>query len=117
MIDKLKIIAAIIIVAAGVAGFYYLDDQSILIRSGVVIVAVIAGLAVALLSGPGQQAWAFSKDAKTEVKKVVWPTRRETFQATGIVLALVILVGIYLALVDKLLFWVIYDIVLGSSGA
>ena len=101
----------------GLAAFYYMGDQaSNLLKAGVVIVSVVAALAVALMSGPGQAAWEFSKSARTEVRKVVWPTRKETIQATGIVLLLVILVGIYLFLVDKIMFWVIYDIILGSVG-
>lgn len=99
----------------GVAAFYYLGDQwSVLLRAGIVIVSVIGGLAVALMSGPGQAAWEFSKSARTEVRKVVWPTRKETLQSTGIVLLLVILVGIYLFFVDKIMFWVIYDLILGT---
>lgn len=112
--DKLKLVAAVVIVLIGVAAFYYLSDHSVLIRAGIVIVSVIAAFAVALMSGPGQAAWEFSKSARTEVRKVVWPTRKETMQATGIVLLLVILVGLYLFFVDKIMFWVIYDIILGT---
>jgi len=99
---------------AGVAAFYYLTDYSVLIRAGSVIVGVVAGAVVALTSAPGQAAWEFSKAARTEVRKVVWPTRRETVQSTGIVLLLVVVIGIYLFLVDKVMFWVIYDIILGT---
>jgi len=112
--DKLKLVAAAGIVVTGIAGFYYLADQSVLIRAGIVIVSVIAGLAVALTSQPGMAAWEFSKSARTEVRKVVWPTRKETIQSTGIVLLLVLLVGIYLFFVDKIMFWVIYDMILGT---
>lgn len=115
-VDKLKLAGAAAIILIGLAAFYYLGDQSNLTRAGIVIVSVIAALAVALTSGPGQAAWEFSKSARTEVRKVVWPTRRETIQATGIVLLLVILVGVYLFFVDKIMFWVIYDIILGTTA-
>lgn len=97
---------------AGVAAFYYFEEQSVLLRAGVVVVGVIGGLVVALLSKPGQAAWEFAKGARLELRKVVWPTRRETAQSTGIVLLMVILIGIYLWAVDSILFWVIYDLVL-----
>lgn len=114
--DKLKLAAAAAILVIGIAAFYYLGDQSVLIRAGIVIVSVIAALAVGLMSTPGRAAWEFSKLARTEVRKVVWPTRRETIQATGIVLLLVLVVGIYLFIVDTILFWVIYDWILGTAA-
>ena len=86
-----------------------------LLRAGMVVVTVIAGLGVALLSTPGQAAWEFAKGARLELRKVVWPTRRETVQGTGMVLLMVILIGIYLWIMDTLLFWVIYDLVLGTG--
>jgi preprotein translocase subunit SecE len=116
VIDKLKLVAAAVVIAIGVAAFYYLGEQSVLIRAGIVIVSVVAALAIALTSAPGQAAWEFSKAARTEVRKVVWPTRRETAQATGIVLLLVFLVGVYIFFVDKIMFWVIYDIILGTTA-
>ncbi|MDJ0955327.1 MAG: preprotein translocase subunit SecE [Arenicellales bacterium] len=115
MIDKVKLAAAVLIVVLGLAGFYYFDEQSVLLRAGMVIVAVVAGLAVALLSAPGQAAWEFAKGARLELRKVVWPTRRETVQGTGMVLLMVILIGIYLWIMDTILFWVIYDLVLGTG--
>lgn len=106
--------AAVAIVAIGIAAYYYLGEQMVLVRTGVVIVSAVAALAVALMSQPGQAALEFSKAARMEVRKVVWPTRSETIQVTGIVLVLVILVGIYIFFVDTLLFWVVYDLVLGT---
>lgn len=115
--DKLKLVGAAAIVMIGLAAFYYLGEQtSDLLRVGIVIVSVVAGLAVALTSEPGQAAWEFSKSARAEVRKVVWPTRKETIQSTGVVLLLVFLVGVYIFIVDKILFWVIYDIILGLVG-
>jgi len=114
--DKLKLFGAAAIIAIGVAAFYYLGEQSVLVRVGIVIVSVIAALAVAMMSTQGQAAWEFSKAARTEVRKVVWPTRRETIQSTGIVLLLVFIVGVYIFFVDKIMFWVIYDLILGTTA-
>ena len=112
MVDRIKLIVAALVVVAGVWAFYHFEEQSILLRAGMVIVGVIGGLVVGLTSQPGQVAWEFAKGARLELRKVVWPTRRETAQSTGIVLLMVILIGIYLWAVDSILFWVIYDLVL-----
>jgi preprotein translocase subunit SecE len=109
-------VGAAAVIAIGVAAFYYLAEQSVLVRAGIVIISVVAALAIAAMSAPGQAAWEFSKSARTEVRKVVWPTRRETVQSTGIVILLVIIVGLYLFFVDKILFWVIYDMILGTTA-
>lgn len=116
MIDKLKIVGALIIVAAGVYGFYYFSEQHALVRAGAVLASVIAGAAIVLTSTQGQAAWEFAKGARLEVRKVVWPSRRETAQATMVVIALVVVVGLFLWFVDALLFYVVYDLVLNTTG-
>ena len=115
MIDKLKIGAGALVVIAGIVGFYYFEEQSVLIRAIMVVGAVIVGLGVALLSTQGQAAWEFAKGARLEVRKVVWPTRRETIQGTGMVMLMVVIIGIYLWILDTALFWAIYDLVLGTA--
>jgi len=115
MIDKLKIAAAVVIVIAGVVAYYYLSDYSPLVRVGAVLASVVIGLLVALSSAPGQAAWEFAKGSRLEVRKVVWPTRRETAQATLSVILLVIAVGVMIWVIDVLLYWVVYDLVLGTA--
>ncbi len=116
MIDKVKLVAAVAVVVLGIAGFYYFEDLSILLRAGMVIVAVIAGVGIALTSAQGQAIWEFAKGARLELRKVVWPTRRETIQGTGVVLLMVIIVGIYLWILDTALFWVVYDLILKTRA-
>ncbi len=116
MVDKLKIAAAGLLIIAGIAAFYYFEGQSVLLRAGMVIVSVAAALGIVLTSAPGQAAWDFAKGARLEVRKVVWPTRRETVQGTLVVMVMVVLVGLYLWLLDVSLFWVIYDLVLKARG-
>ena len=116
MLDKIKLVVAALVVAAGVAIFYVFSDVSALLRTGVVIVSVIAGAGIVLTSAPGRAAWQFAVGMRAEIRKVVWPTRRETIQSTMVVIALVVLIGIYLWLLDALSFWAIYDLVLGVSG-
>lgn len=116
LIDKLKLAAAVLVIMVGVAAFYYFADLSVLVRAVMVVVAVIAALGIALTSEPGQAAWEFAKGSRLEVRKVVWPARRETVQTTLIVLGLVVVVGLYLWILDTAMFWVIYDLVLGARN-
>ena len=112
--DKLKIAVAALLVAAGVAGFYYLGQSPMILR----IVAVLAGLAAAAAvlwtSEPGKQFYAFAQESVTETKKVVWPTRKETLQTTGIVFAFMVVMALFLWVVDASLLWVVKKL-LGQS--
>ena len=111
--DKIKIIAAIAVMIAGVVGFYYLADKPALVRAG----ALVAGLAFAVLilwtSTTGREFLNFAKEAVRETKKVVWPTRREAGQITGIVFAFVLVMAIFLWGTDKTLEFLLYDVILG----
>ncbi len=99
-LNRIKLILAVLLAASGVVAYYILVDYSDLLRVLVVVVAVIASLAVALWSEPGQAAWTFIRAADREVRKVVWPTRRETIQTTMIVVVMVVIVGFVLWLID-----------------
>ncbi len=113
MADKLKFALALALLAAGVVGFYLLSEQPLVLRVLAVIAGVGAGIAVASFSGPGQRFIGFAREAITETKKVVWPSRKETTQTTGLVFAFVFLMALFLWLTDKSLEWVLYDLVLG----
>jgi preprotein translocase subunit SecE len=103
--DTVKLAAAALLLLAGVGGFYYFGEQSTLLR--VVGLLAVAGVAVALAytTVMGRTFAGFLGDARTEVRKVVWPTRQETVQTTLIVFVMVILVAIFLWLLDMLLLW------------
>jgi preprotein translocase subunit SecE len=111
--DKIKIALAIVAAIAGIAGFYVLAGQSTPVRAG----ALIAGLLVALLlvwtSTQGRGFIGFAKESVRETKKVVWPTRKEAMQMTAIVFAFVLVMAIFLWSADKLLEFVLYDLILG----
>jgi len=111
--DKLKILAAVLILAVGVGGFYYFGDKPDWLR--VLMVLGAAGLAalVALQTAMGRAAWEFAKISRQELRKVVWPTRKETMQTTAMVFAFVVAMAVFLWLTDKSLEWVLYDLVLG----
>ena len=112
IMDKVKLFGAVFLLVAGVAAFYALDTTSDLLRVGLLIGSIIAAAAVALMSAPGQQAWAFAKGARGEFRKIVWPTRKDTVQSTLIVIVLVVLIGLFLWMLDTISFWVIYDLFL-----
>jgi preprotein translocase subunit SecE len=111
--DKIKVVLAIVAVIAGVVGFYFLADKPALVRAG----ALVAGLAFAVLilwtSTTGREFLNFAKEAVRETKKVVWPTRREATQITGIVFAFVLVMAIFLWGTDKTLEFLLYDVILG----
>jgi preprotein translocase subunit SecE len=104
-IDTFKLMTAVLVLIAGVVGFYYFEEESHLLRVlGMLAVAVVAFLIVAT-SDVGRRGLGFVKDARVEVRKVVWPTRQETLQTTVAVLFMVILVAIMLWLFDMFLGW------------
>ncbi|MBP1205423.1 preprotein translocase subunit SecE [Duganella sp. 1411] len=111
--DKIKVVLAIAVAIAGVVGFYYLSDKPALVRAG----ALVAGLAFAVLllwtSSTGREFLNFAKEAVRETKKVVWPTRREATQITGIVFAFVLVMALFLWGTDKTLEFLLYDLILG----
>ncbi len=104
--DKVKLAIAVLLLAGGIGGFYWFEDQYMLLSRVLgLLVLVAASLAVAYQTAVGRQTWSYVGDAKTEVHKVVWPTRKETVQTTLIVLVVVFLVALFLWMLDSLLMW------------
>ena len=101
--DTFKLVLAIAILLAGIGGFYYYADASLLYRVlGLVGVAIIA-IGIAFTTGTGHAILSFGREARAEVRKVVWPTRQETVQTTLMVVVAVIILGIFLWLIDMML--------------
>jgi preprotein translocase subunit SecE len=113
MIDKVKLGAAVALVVAGIAGYYWLGQSPLVLRILAVVAGIAAGAAMAWASAPGREFMGFAGEAVGEVKKVVWPTRKETVQTTASVFAFVVAMAIFLWLTDKTLEWMLYDLVLG----
>ena len=111
--DKAKLAAVVALVIASVEGFYLLGKQGAVVQWVALIVGLVAAAAVFLVSESGRQFVAFAKDAWREVKKVVWPTRKETLQMTAYVFAFVVIMALFLWFTDKTLEWVLYDLILG----
>jgi preprotein translocase subunit SecE len=103
--DVVKQVISVIIVVAGVAAFYYFSEVPLLYRVIGLIVAALVVVGTMLTTGVGRNVWAFVLESKQEVRKVVWPTREETFRTTLLVFGMVFLVGLILWLLDMFLFW------------
>jgi len=115
MADKLKLSFALLLVAAGVAGFYVLGASPLALRVLAVLGGVLAGAGVALWSEPGKQFFRFAQESLAETKKVVWPSRKETMQTTGIVVLFVVVMALFLWLVDAGLLLLV-KLMMGRSG-
>jgi len=101
--DKLKLSVAVLLVLSAIGGFHYWGEHSLLLRVlGLLAVVAVAG-AIALQSVPGRALVDFALESRTEVRKVVWPTRQETIQTTLVVLAMVLAIGLVMWLVDMVL--------------
>jgi preprotein translocase subunit SecE len=110
--DIAVLAAAALLVAAGIAAYYWLADAALVLRVLAVAGGIIAGLAAGYFSAPGRQFAVFAGEAITEVKKVVWPTRKETMQTTAAVFAFVVVMALFLWLTDKSLEWALYELIL-----
>jgi preprotein translocase subunit SecE len=113
--DKLTLIVAALVVVASIYLYYYFEDLIQVGRVGIVLAGVVAALFVAYTCDAGKAAWAFARGANIERQKVVWPNRREAMMVTLMVIVLVIIIGLFIALVDKILFETIYNLILGVS--
>jgi preprotein translocase subunit SecE len=112
-IDIFKLVTAAVLVAGGIVGYYWLGDAALVLRVLAVVAGIGAGAAVASFTVPGREFVVFAQEAVVEVKKVVWPSRKETVQTTAAVFAFVVAMALFLWLSDKTLEWILYDLVLG----
>jgi preprotein translocase subunit SecE len=107
MVDKIKLVIAILLVAAGIAGYYYLHDSAAVLKLASVLVGLLLAAGVAWTSEPGKRFFAFGKDSVAEAKRVVWPTRKETLQTTAVVIAFAVTMALFLWAVDASLMVVV----------
>ncbi len=112
-IDKAKLATASILVVASLVAFYLLDKQGPLIQWVALLLGMVAAAVVFFVSEPGKQLISFGRDAWREVRKVVWPARKEAIQITAYVFGFVLIMALFLWLTDKTLEWLFYDLILG----
>ena len=111
--DKAKLALSAALVVAALAGFYLMAKQGQIAQWGVLILGLVAAVVVFAISEEGKQFIAFGRDSVREVKKVVWPERKEAIQITLYVFGFVVVMALFLWLTDKALEWVFYDLILG----
>ena len=113
MVDKIKVAITVLLLIAGIAGFYFLSESPMVLRVASVLAGIAAGSVVGWTTEPGKQFFVFAQEAVVETKKVVWPTRKESLQTTGAVFAFVVAMAVFLWLTDKSLEKLMYDVLLG----
>ena len=111
--DKAKLGGAAALVIAALAAFYLLGKQGQLVQWAALLLGLAAAAGLFFASETGRQLIAFGRDAWREVKKVVWPARKEAMQITAYVFGFVLVMALFLWLTDKTLEWVFYDLILG----
>ena len=111
--EKAKLAASAVLVVAALAAFYLLGKQGALVQWAALLLGLAAAVALFFTSESGRRLVAFGRDAWREVKKVVWPARKEAIQMTAYVFAFVVVMALFLWLTDKTLEWLFYDLILG----
>ncbi|MEO7128068.1 MAG: preprotein translocase subunit SecE [Rhodoferax sp.] len=111
--DKAKLGIAAVLVIAAVVAYYLLGKEGPTAQWAALLVCLAAAIVMFLVSEAGRQFTSFGRDSWREVKKVVWPTRKEAVQMTLYVFAFVVLMALFLWLTDKTLEWALYDLILG----
>ena len=114
--DKARLAIVGLLVVGALVAFYLLGAQGPLVQWGGLITGLVLAAVVFFTSEYGKRLVAFGRDAWREVKKVVWPSRKETLQTTAFVFAFAVVMALFLWLTDKTLEWVLYDLVLGWRG-
>ena len=111
--DRAKLAGVALLVVGAVVAFYALGAQDLWLRVLALVACLAMAVALFFTSESGKQLIAFGNDSAREVRKVVWPTRKEALQMTGYVFAFVFIMALFLWLTDKTLEWALYDLILG----
>ncbi|WHZ09622.1 MAG: Protein translocase subunit SecE [Burkholderiaceae bacterium] len=111
--DKIKLAVAALLLVAALAAYYLLGAKGALIQWAALLICLAVAVVVFLVSESGKRLVAFGRDSWREVRKVVWPTRKEAIQMTLYVAAFVVIMALFLWLSDKTLEWVFYNLILG----
>jgi preprotein translocase subunit SecE len=111
--DKARLAGAVALVLAALFAFYGLTKQGPIAQWAALLVLLAAAVGVFLTTEWGKALIAYGHESAREVRKVVWPSRKEAMQMTGYVFAFVVVMALFLWLTDKTLEWVIFDLILG----
>ena len=105
--DTVKLVAVVALLVGGVYGFYSFADQALWVRLIGLLVVIGVAVFIALQTAMGRTIWQFATDSRTEVRKVVWPTRQETLQTLLIIIIAVLITALFLWAVDSILFAIV----------
>ena len=106
MAEKIKIAIAALIAVGGIAAFYALNDKPTVIRLAALMGAWAAAIVLMWFTESGRTFLAFARESWEEAKRVVWPSRKETLQTTGVVFLFVFTMALFLWVVDTGLLWI-----------
>ena len=100
---------AVVLLAAGIVGYYYFAEWSGLARFGVLMAGIVAAAAVGAFTRAGRSTREYLVESQFELRKVVWPTRDETLKTTLVIIVVVIILSLLLGLIDVILKWIVLD--------
>lgn len=101
--NNLKLVLAIVFVVIGEAGFFYLNESAMVLRVLSILIGILLAAVTARFTTQGQEFYVFCGESSEEIKKVVWPTRKEALQTSGVVFAFVVAMALFLWLIDAAL--------------
>jgi preprotein translocase subunit SecE len=104
-VDAFKLVLAAAALVAGVVAYYWYEDTAQVVRVLMVLGGLIAGLVLLYWSEPGRELWNYVQSSRVELRKMVWPTRQETWRTTLVVFVFVMALGVFFWLVDMALAW------------
>ena len=109
MLDAVVVTLANLFAVAGVLAFTFLSDESLGVRLAALFGGLILACVVGYFSPTGKNFIGYCRSSYVELRRVVWPTRKETINTTGLVMAFVVAVAFYLFVVDMFVEWGLYD--------
>lgn len=114
-LDVALVSLAVVFVLSGVVGFALLTEQALGVRLGVLAAGIVLGIATAWISPSGKKLIAYGRQSYEELVRVVWPSKKETINTTGMVIGFVVIMAFFLFIVDKIIEWGLYDVLLRLS--
>ncbi len=112
--DRIKLGLCVVVILAGIVGYSALESRLPgFARVAIFVGSLVLAALIAYTSEPGRRTVAFAHESYNEVRRVVWPTRKETMQMTGIVFAFVAIMGLFLWILDKVVEWALFSVLLG----
>ncbi|QHS10975.1 preprotein translocase subunit SecE [Sinimarinibacterium sp. NLF-5-8] len=104
--------ALLVVAAAALIGsmfaFYFFESQfNALVRVLMLMAGAAVTLALAYQTRLGKTLWAYVVGSRVEIRKVVWPTRQESIQATLMVLVVVVVTALFFWGLDTALLWAV----------